>query len=181
MVTVIISSTEPMWATYAILDSNRVTGPLIVCTKFVEREGRNCLSTSYSLKNMKALVANTIGDMRHVLVIAGDATCHVWQWHHWQTLLTVSCHTYHFLLQHLLCNMNRPTPSVPVLWFVDGCGREASDSSKNDCRLSRSSVLSSSQFVTQTSKHKATDVTGPQDIYKLSHIWAIVLNHCANR
>jgi len=33
-VTVIISSTEPMWATYAILDSNRVIDPLTVSTSF---------------------------------------------------------------------------------------------------------------------------------------------------
>jgi hypothetical protein len=36
---------------------------------------------------------------------------------------------------------------LPVPWFVDGCGREASDSSKNECRLSRNSVSSSSQLV----------------------------------
>ena len=35
-VTVIISSTEPMWATYAILDSNRIIESFIVSTSFAE-------------------------------------------------------------------------------------------------------------------------------------------------
>jgi len=38
-------------------------------------------------------------------------------------------------------------PSVPIPWFVDGCGKGTSVSSKNECRLSTSSDLSSLQFV----------------------------------
>jgi len=36
MVTMIVSSTEPMWATYAILNTNRVTDPLIAYTSVAE-------------------------------------------------------------------------------------------------------------------------------------------------
>jgi hypothetical protein len=115
MVTMIVSSTETMWATYAILDSNRITDPLIVCTKYVEGEGRNCLSTSHFLKNMKALIANTTGDMRQVLqsslgmqhVTSGNDTTDTCYWQFLVTLITSSCSTcsatwidQHHLFQH---------------------------------------------------------------------------------
>jgi len=98
----------------------------------------------------ESMVSNNAGDVRHVLQSSQVMPC--------STRLAMKPVTYDsdksFMLQlstFSCCTCSttwiETASSVPVPWFADGCGTEASNFSKNECKLSRSSVLSSSWLV----------------------------------
>ena len=149
MATVFFSSTDPTWATFAILDTSRDIEAITVSTSFLEGKVRNCLSSSYSLNIWKHWLPTTLGmwDMSyrhhswcHVTCLAMKPPTYATDKSFMSQLSTSSCCT---------CSETwiGAASSVPVPWFVDGSGREAWHSSTYKCRLSQSSVLSSSQLV----------------------------------
>jgi hypothetical protein len=67
-----------------------------------------------------------------------------------------------------------PLRRVSLPWIVDGFCRETYDFLRKVCRLYRSSVSSSEQFVMQICMNTAINYTGLRGIYKPPHSWIIV-------